>query len=225
MADQVQVRKRSGSSSPTVKPDERPRTRGRPVGDRDAKRTALLDAALAVISEEGYAAASLRKVAERAGCTTGAVTYYFASREEMMAAILESRFDLWDSLARGDGGDGDLRQSLQRWLNWANAEESVADLQLIAHARHEPALAGVYQRRYARYRDRLAAVLAQGQHQGAVRDDISAAVLADQLCAMGDGWMMMLPVEPDRYSSDWINLLLDSTMRLIAPAAGKPAAS
>lgn len=221
MADQVQVRKRSGSTSGALKADASPRARGRPVGDRDAKRTALLDAALAVISEEGYGAASLRKVAERAGCTTGAVTYYFASREEMMAAILESRFDLWDALARGEDGSGDLRQSLQRWLNWANAEESLADLQLIAHARHEPALALVYQRRYARYRDRLAAVLAQGQHQGTVRTDISAAVLADQLCAMGDGWMMLLPVEPERYTPEWINLLLDSTMVLIAPLRGK----
>ena len=71
------------------------RGRGRPVGDREAKRTELLDAALAVIAEEGIAAASLRRVAERAGCSTGAVTYYFANREEMMAAVIESQFDVF----------------------------------------------------------------------------------------------------------------------------------
>jgi hypothetical protein len=138
----------------------------------------------------------------------------------MMAAILESRFDLFDALALGEDGSGDIRQGFQRWLDWANSEdpqESLADLQLIAHARHEPALAIVYQRRYDRYRERLTAALAHGQEQGTVRGDIPAAVLADQLCAMGDGWMMMLPVEPERYRSEWINILLDSTMALIAP--------
>src|SRR5689334_4219474 len=79
---------------------------GRPVGDRAAKRTELLDAAIAVIAQEGFAEASLRKVAERAGCSTGAVTYYFANREEMMAAVIESQFDVFDAmLRRSDKGD------------------------------------------------------------------------------------------------------------------------
>lgn len=45
--------------------------RGRPVGDREAKRAELLRAAISVIAQEGFAGASLRKVAQRAGCTTG----------------------------------------------------------------------------------------------------------------------------------------------------------
>lgn len=56
-------------------------TRGRPIGDREAKREALLRAASSVIAEEGYASASLRKVAKSAGYTTGAVTYYFANKK------------------------------------------------------------------------------------------------------------------------------------------------
>jgi AcrR family transcriptional regulator len=227
MTDQAQARKQSGSLSDAPKSAQVRRARGRPVGDRDAKRAELLQAALAVIAEEGYAAASLRKVAQRAGCTTGAVTYYFSSREEMMAAVLENRFDLFDELARGADGRGDIRSGFERWMDWANAEdpkERLAGFQLLAHARHEPALAVVYQRRYARYRDRLASVLAQGQERGAVRKDIPAQVLADQLCAMGDGWMMMLPVEPERFRSEWVKTLLDCTMALIAPPGDSPRA-
>ena len=66
------------------------RGRGRPVGDRDAKRKELLGAAISVIAQDGFAGASLRKVAERAGCSTGTVTYYFANKEEMMAAVISS---------------------------------------------------------------------------------------------------------------------------------------
>ena len=60
-------------------------------------------------------------------------------------------------------------------------------------------------------------ILAAGQAHGTVRDDIPADVLADQLSAMGDGWMMMLPIEPKRFATKRVQTLLDATMALIAP--------
>src|SRR5689334_10856525 len=131
------------------------RGRGRPVGDRDAQRTKLLNAAIAVIAQDGFAEASLRRVAERAGCSTGAVTYYFANREEMMAAVIESQFDVFDAMLRQSDGDKiDVRGGLKRWLDFVGATgsgEHIATFQLLAHARHEPSLAAVYQQRYAKY--------------------------------------------------------------------------
>jgi AcrR family transcriptional regulator len=200
------------------------RGRGRPVGDREARRTELLDAALAVIAEEGIAAASLRKVAERAGCSTGAVTYYFANREEMMAAVIESQFDVFDAMLRAsdEAGTGklDIRGGLKRWLDSLDASGEggwVANFQLLSLARHEPALAAVYQRRYLRYRDVFASMLARGQRQGTIRKDIPAELLADQISAMGDGWMMLFPIEPERFQPSRVKALLDATMALIAP--------
>ncbi len=195
------------------------RGRGRPVGDREARRAEILKAALAVIAEEGYAAASLRRVAERAGCTTGAVTYYFANREAMMAAVIESRFDVFDTILDVQGR-GDIRAGFKLWLDLMAAEETgerAASLQLLASARHEPALASVYQRRYGRYRDDLTKILARQQGEGRVRADIPADVLSDQLCAMGDGWMMLLPIEPERFTPARVEALLDATATLIAP--------
>lgn len=198
------------------------RGRGRPVGDRDAKRAEILKAALEVIAEEGYAGASLRRVAQRAGCTTGAVTYSFANKEALMAAVIESRFDVFDTIVdRRDRSD--IREGFRLWLEITGSEatgERLASLQLLAHARHEPALAAVYQRRYGRYRDALTQILAQQQREGRVRTDIAADVLSDQLCAMGDGWMMLLPVEPERFKSDRIEQLLDAVLVLIAPLGG-----
>ena len=71
--------------------------------------------------------------------------------------------------------------------------------------------------RYARYRAVHTEILAEGQAQGTVRDDIPADVLADQLSAMGDGWMMMLPIESKRFATKRVQTLLDATMALIAP--------
>ena len=203
------------------------RGRGRPVGDREAKRAELLTAAISVIAQQGFAGASLRKVAERAGCTTGAVTYYFANKEEMVAAIAESLFDQFDAQL-GRGLDRiDVKEGFRRWLDWTSARDPdawLAGLQLLAHARQEPAFAAVYQRRYARYREALAAILARGQSRGLIRSDIPADLLADQLSAMGDGWMMMLPIEPERFQPARVQALLDAVIAMITPlpvAGGK----
>jgi AcrR family transcriptional regulator len=219
--DRVLVKKPRRES---LEAEPAPRGRGRPLGDRAAKRAELLDAAISVIAQEGFAGASLRKVAVRAGCSTGAVTYNFANKEEMMAAVIESRFDVFDAMLKGIEDKIDIRSGFKRWLDSASANdpgEWVASFQLLAHARHDPALAAVYQRRYAKYRQEFASMLAKGQRQGSVRKDISADILADQLSAMGDGWMMLFPIEPERFQPNRVKTLLDATIALIAPPTAK----
>jgi TetR/AcrR family transcriptional regulator, transcriptional repressor of aconitase len=192
--------------------------RGRPTGDHEAKRRELLKAATAVIAEEGLANTSLRKVAERAGCTTGAVTYYFADKEELVTSVAEIGFDRFDSMLAAAREESDIRRAFERWFARGATEHSWPVMfQILAHARHDPALAALIAGRYARYREVHAEILADGQARGTVRDDIPADVLADQLSAMGDGWMMMLPIEPERFAAERLQALLDATMALIAP--------
>jgi AcrR family transcriptional regulator len=193
---------------------------GRPVGDRAAKRAELLDAAVAVIARDGFAGASLRKVAQQAGTSTGAVTYNFASKEELMAAVIESRFDIFDAILKGREVETDIKGGLKRWLDWTRADipgEWLATFQLLVQARHDPVLAEIFQRRYARYRKVFASALAKGQRAGTIRKDIAPDILADQLSAMGDGWMMLFPIEPERFHPSRVRALLDATMALIAP--------
>ncbi|WP_223547060.1 MULTISPECIES: TetR/AcrR family transcriptional regulator [unclassified Pseudomonas] len=194
--------------------------RGRPVGDHKAKRAELLAAAIAVIAREGYAGASMRKVAQHAGCTTGAVTYYFANKEEMITAVAQSLFDQIDTLLENNQERIDIKALIEQWLDWTNTDEPdawLAWLQLLGYARHEPAFAGVIKQRYARFRQVFTSVLERGQSQGIIRDDIPAELLADQLSAISDGWMMMLPIEPERFGSSRGQSLLDALMTLITP--------
>jgi AcrR family transcriptional regulator len=216
---QARLRRSKSRSEPDTAPPPR-RGRGRPIGDRAAKRSELLEAAISVIAQEGVAAASLRRVAERAGTSTGAVTYYFANKEEMMAAVIDCQFDMFDAMLESDGGAIDIRGGLKRWLGFLGATGSgdyIAAFQLLALARHEPTLADVYQQRYAKYRQVFASMLAKGQREGTIRADIPADLLADQLSAMGDGWMLLFPIEPERFRQVRVNALLDATMALVAP--------
>src|SRR6266571_2183427 len=47
-------------------------------------RAAITEAALALFTERGYEAATMRAIAERAGVSTGNAYYYFSSKEELI---------------------------------------------------------------------------------------------------------------------------------------------
>lgn len=207
----------SQASKKKAKPATR---RGRPVGDREAKRVELLTAAIAVIAEDGYSGASLRRVAQRASCTTGAVTYYFANKEGMVTAVAEYLFDDFDKLLKIEEEQIEVRAILEQWLNLTRSgklDTWLAMFQLLAHARHEPEFAAIFHRRYVQYRRALAAILEREQRKGTVRDDIPADLLADNLSAMGDGWIMMFPIEPKRFKPSRVKALLDTAITLISP--------
>ncbi|MDH4556237.1 TetR/AcrR family transcriptional regulator [Pseudomonas sp. BN417] len=194
--------------------------RGRPVGDHNAKRAELLAAAITVIAQEGYAGASMRRVAQHAGCTTGAVTYYFANKEEMVGAVAQNLFDRVDALLEINREQLDIKSLIEQWLEWISSDEPdnwLAWLQLLTHARHEPAFAGIIKQRYARFREVFTSVLEEGQNQGKIRDDIPADLLADQVSAISDGWLMMLPIEPERFSAERGQALLNALITLISP--------
>ncbi|MCI4592197.1 TetR/AcrR family transcriptional regulator [Sphingobium sp. BYY-5] len=54
--------------------------------DKSATRSQLLDAALALMVEEGYAAVSGRKVAARAGLNASLIHYYFPTSDDLLVA-------------------------------------------------------------------------------------------------------------------------------------------
>ena len=57
---------------------------------RKAERPSeIIDAALAVFAEKGFAAAKLDEIAARAGVSKGALYLYFATKEELFRAVVE----------------------------------------------------------------------------------------------------------------------------------------
>lgn len=66
--------------------DEQPKRRGRPPS---GGREAILDAALAVLREQGIAKLTSREVAARAGVSDASVYYHFRDRAGLLAAMFE----------------------------------------------------------------------------------------------------------------------------------------
>jgi len=91
-------RKKAAGGRGTVKPKARPR--GRAAGREDASvdrrklkgklsRERILEAALALFSERGYAATGVHEIARRAKIEKAALYWHFGSKEALLAAVLD----------------------------------------------------------------------------------------------------------------------------------------
>ncbi|MEV0763348.1 helix-turn-helix domain-containing protein [Nocardia sp. NPDC050435] len=54
----------------------------------EARRRQIIASAVQVISESGYAAASLARIAEHAGISKGVISYHFAGKDELMEQLV-----------------------------------------------------------------------------------------------------------------------------------------
>lgn len=74
----------------------------------------ILDAAYAVFVREGYAGSSLRKVADEAEIAVGNLTYHFATKTELLQAMLAERLAGYidDHLETMNGADADAMELL-----------------------------------------------------------------------------------------------------------------
>jgi AcrR family transcriptional regulator len=111
--------------------------RRRRTNDDSATRTALLDAAEALMLEEGYAAVSSRRIASRAGLPN-AIHYYFETMDELFIELF--RRGAARSLARQDEV---LTSSQPLWAFWdLLLDRSNGDLnaEFIALSNHRKAI-------------------------------------------------------------------------------------
>ncbi|WP_213993061.1 TetR family transcriptional regulator [Sodalis sp. dw_96] len=114
------------------------------VEDAKITRQRILLAAADVISREGWAAATLCKIAEHAGMTRGAIYWHFRDKNDVLVHLLENRkmpFDdlpddknivaLWEAITEvllNIANDQDTRMLMQILLletEWSSLEPSV----------------------------------------------------------------------------------------------------
>jgi AcrR family transcriptional regulator len=65
----------------------------RPQKRSGRRRAEILQAAMSVFGERGYANGSLQEIAERVGMTHAGVLHHFGSKEQLLIALLEYRDD------------------------------------------------------------------------------------------------------------------------------------
>jgi len=112
---------------------EQPSTRAE---QRASTRRRILDAAVLVFAEHGFAGASTRLIAARAEVTQGLTTYYFPSKDELWRAAADQAFDLLTSNLPPLDASDDLRELLRAYVH-ANAAHPEIFHFLVDAGRHD----------------------------------------------------------------------------------------
>ena len=134
--------------------DEAPGKRER---RKEARPGELLDAALDLFVEKGFAATRAEEVAARAGVSKGTLFLYFPSKEELFKAVvrenLSGRFKEWNAeFETFEGSAADMvRYCMKVWWERIGATRASGITKLmISEARNFPELAAFYQQEVIR---------------------------------------------------------------------------
>lgn len=118
---------------------------------KDARPQELLDAALDLFVERGYAATRLEDVARRAGVSKGTLYLYYENKEELFKAVVRASIvpaigDAEDQLAAFNGPSCDLmRIVLLGWWDRIGTTKASGIVKLVmAEANNFPDLAAFY---------------------------------------------------------------------------------
>ena len=159
----------------------------RPARRKQARPGELLDAALALFVERGYAATRVEAVAERAGVSKGTLFLYFSSKEALFKAVVREniagRFGGWNAefeQFRGSTADM-LRACFASWWQHIGSTRASGITKLVfSEAGNFPEISQFYQREVVAPGQQLVRrVLERGMARGEFRVlDLDCAVHA-----------------------------------------------
>ncbi len=173
------------------------------VVDHEERRAELCGAVWRLASREGLEAVTVRRVAEAAGWSTGAVVHYFSDKEDLLLSAFQTVADrvsrrlekleeqtneplelarAW--LVEGLPLDSDRRAEVRVWFA------------LLGLALTRPALARAQRLTYRAWRGRVAELLREAQDAGVVRADTDCPAAATALVALVDGLAIQATFEP-----------------------------
>ena len=178
-----------------------PTSQRRAVGVSGAARARLLDATCQLIASEGIGALTSRRITEVAGENLASITYYFGSKDSLVAEALVAEVErLVEPAMRALEGEGDpvgrLMDAITDLLrSFADERERApAYLAALVEATRGAGGAAVV---VGRLRTRLSAVVGQLVADGAVPPWVHADAMAALIIATANGIALQACIDPD----------------------------
>src|SRR5580700_2748177 len=201
-----------------------PETRRRRKAERPKE---ILEAAFAEFSRSGYAAATLDRIAERAGVTKGTIYVYFENKEHLFISMVREITKGATEIVHGmfESHEGSTAELLRAQFSFIY-QHIVEDKRrrevlrmLIAEAPRFPELADRYHQEILRpCLDMLRQAIQRGMDRGEFRNsaiiDLPQIVIAP--IALVDLWMMMFdtrqPLDLKAYFNAHLDLVLNGLL-------------
>ncbi len=144
---------------------------------------AILDAARAILLDEGYRALSMRRLAQRIGYSPTTLYLHYAGKDDILHALIDEGFERLNATvdAAEAGVDADaplavLEALARAYVAFGRANPERYEVMFLVHPRHMERYPAALYRRARRSLDRFADVLADAHRQGLL--DVPDAALA-----------------------------------------------
>lgn len=196
---------------------------------KESRPQELLDAALSLFAQHGYAQTRLDDVASQAGVSKGTVYLYFASKQDLFEAVVHAQADLWLSAISQQAlpEDQSTEQALRQFLGWGWDQFLASKLYMIARvvlaeSNNFPQLARAYLKEVmGPIHSHLLAVLERGVARGEVTGEVSRERVKALMAPLAwfSLWRHTLrthsdpPINEERYIREAIDMIVFSVVR------------
>jgi AcrR family transcriptional regulator len=172
---------------------------------RDARREEILSAAKRCFVRNGFHETSMQDLFAEVGLSSGAVYRYFASKDDVILAIVEANLGDVVELIQGFSGDpkrgglGATLDSVFRTIREKDRDASLGALALLAWAEvlRNPTLRARFEASLTQMRQDLALVVADRQHDGVLPTSVSSDDIAGLILAIVPGFILQLALLGD----------------------------
>lgn len=168
-----------------------------------ARRGQIVACAIDTIADLGYAQASLAQIAQRAAISKGVITYHFASKDELMAAVVNDVLTAFVAfvqprVAAEASAAGALRAFIEANIAFMRTSRKplLALLDILSNARTEDGTPLVDATIAESDLAHLAELLQHGQQQGEFRA-FDTRVMAVAIISLRNGALGQLATNPD----------------------------
>ena len=199
---------------------------------KEARPGELLEAALDLFVEKGFAATRSEEVAARAGVSKGTLFLYFPSKEELLKAVISEnlvgRFSQWNEQFEAfEGSTPDMLRYCMRiwWESVGSTKVAGITKLMLSEGRNFPDLAAFYQKEFVEpAHELLRKVLRRGIDRGEFAPvDVNLAiytVLAPMIFLMI--WQHSACVEDGFDPEKYLDLQTETLLSGLVAQRGKP---
>ena len=169
---------------------------------RDARRDQILGAARRCFLRDGFHVTSMQDLFRESGLSAGAVYRYFASKDEVIAAIAEDNMRavlaMIHEVASEDPGRsvGEVAAAVLSRIRAKDAADGLGAMAVLvwAEALRNPSLAGQLRDLLTRMHDDLTRLIADHQRAGRLPGEVTADAMARTLVSTMAGYILQLTI-------------------------------
>ncbi|HEY1689388.1 MAG TPA: TetR/AcrR family transcriptional regulator [Solirubrobacteraceae bacterium] len=190
-------------------------------------RERLLDAARTVFARRGFHGASVEEIAAEAGFSTGALYSNFEGKEDLFLVLMDHVIDTYaqEISSEVDGRSTVAERARDGARHWMEIVEREPEMLMLfvefwAYAARDPGARERVAASFARVRQVLTRLIADGAQEFDLRLELPAEHLAIAIDALADGIARQKLADPDAIPDD----LMGKVLSLLLAGATRPAA-